>query len=80
MANKRMLNKSKLEEFKKHLDDHGIGYRPGKGPYQVLQVLTKKGFKCIFTKDSMPDHYTIQDELVPIVDRFLEISREKSNG
>lgn len=72
MANRNTLHITKLDAFKGFLDSQGIGYRPGKGSYQVLQVMTPEhGFQCIFSRHDMPEHYTIQDKLYPLVRKFL---------
>lgn len=72
MANRHTLHKTKLEAFKAWLDMQGIGYRPGKGDWQVLQVLTNKGWQVIFSRLDMPEHFTVGDDLMPLVRRFLE--------
>jgi hypothetical protein len=72
MANRCMLHISKLDAFKAYLNDQEIAHRPGKGEYQVLQVLTELfGWKCIYRKLEMPEHYSLDDKLVPLVYRFL---------
>ena len=73
MANRCTLHIKKLEDFKNYLNDHGIAYRAGKGAWQVLQVLTPKhGWQCVFERGDMPEHYTVQDKLMPIVRHFLK--------
>ena len=72
MADRRVLHKDKLEEFKSYLQSIGVAYRAGRGEYQALQVLTNnKGWQCIYNKLDMPEHLTIQDTLKPLVKRFL---------
>ena len=73
MANRCTLHKTKLEDFKSFLDSLGIAHRPGKGDYQVLQVQTEKhGYQVVFEKSNMPEHYSVNDKLMPIVRRFLD--------
>ena len=80
MANRATLHKNKLEDFKKYLDARGIAYRPGKGTWQELQVLTSKhGWQCIYSRADMPEHLTVQDKLCPLVWGYLE-ERRKETG
>lgn len=72
MANRCLLHILKLDDFKKWLTNQGIRYRPEKGDYQVLQVLTPEyGWQVIFRKVDMPEHYVIQDKLESLVRRFI---------
>lgn len=76
MANRDTLHINKLDDFKKYLDSQGIAYRPGKGAYQVLQVQTSKhGWQCIFKRHNMPEHYSINDKLYPLVRQFLNANK-----
>lgn len=78
MANRYTLHKSHLPEFKQWLVENGIGYRDGKGTFQVLQVLTPKdGWQCLYDKIEAPEHYTVQDKLMPTVQAFIR-SRKKA--
>ena len=73
MANRCTLHKNKLEDFKAFLDKNVTAYRPGKGTWQVLQVLTPdSGWQCIYERADMPEHFTVQDKLMPIVWAFLK--------
>jgi len=56
MANRNTLHINKLEAFKKYLDSQGIAYRPGKGIWQILQVMTPKhDWQCIYERMDMPE-------------------------
>jgi hypothetical protein len=73
MANRNCLHKNKLDDFKEFLDDNATAYRPGKGTWQELQVLTPNdGWQCIYSRMDMPEHYTVQDKLMPLVWAFLK--------
>ena len=72
---RQLLHISKLEPFKQWLINEGIGFRPGKGDYQVLQVLTEKGWQCVFSKNEMPEHYTSNKYLDPLIRKFIEDSK-----
>lgn len=72
MADRCTLHKTKLESFKKYLDSQGISYREGKGDYQALQVKTgRHGWQCIYEKNEMPEHYSVQDKLMYLIREFL---------
>ena len=76
MANRCTLHKTKLEDFKSYLNDYGIAYREGKGDYQILQVLTlDNGWQCIYERGNMPEHFTIQDKLMPVIEKYLSNRR-----
>jgi len=77
MANRRTLHKTQLDEFKRYLTGRGIAFRDGKGPYQALQVMTMNdGWQCVYERNDMKEHFTIQDKLNPIVIGFYSDKRE----
>jgi adenylate kinase family enzyme len=77
MANRRTLHKTQLDEFKKYLADRGIAFRDGKGQYQVLQVMTlSEGWGCVYERNDMKEHFTVQDKLNPIVIGFYSEKRK----
>lgn len=66
------LHLTHLEPFKEWLNTQGCAWREGKGEYQVLQVLTPKdGWQIIFRRADMPEHYTVNAKLLPLVTRFI---------
>lgn len=70
------LHISKLEAFKSWLNDNGIAHRPGKGDYQVLQVITTNhGWQVVFKRNNMPEHYTVNEKLLPLVRQFTKETR-----
>lgn len=80
MADRCTLHVNKLEAFKVWLQDNDFDYRPGKGEYQVLQVQTKRhGWQVVFKRADMPEHYSINDKLYPIVKRFIKEGRRYHN-
>ena len=80
MANRNTLHINKFEGFKHYLYENDIPYRKGKGDYQVLQVMTEKhGFQCIYRRADMPEHFTVQDKLYPLVRKFLNESTPKKS-
>jgi len=72
MANRCLLHVNKLDAFKYFLEAKGLAYRPGKGEWQRLQILTEDhGWQCVYIRKDIPEHYSIQDNLVPLVREFL---------
>jgi len=66
-----LLHRTKLEEFKAWLDQQGIPVRPGKGPWQLFQVFTEDhGWQVVFDSNN-PEHVSVNEKLVPIVQGFL---------
>lgn len=71
------LHKTKLEAFKAWLDYKWIPYREGKGKWQVLQVFTNEyGWQCIFSKLNAPEHFSVNEKLMPTVRKFLNETKE----
>ena len=71
-----LLHISRLEAFKAWLTKNDRGWRPGKGPYQVIQVLTENsGWQVVFRRDTMPEHFSINTALEPLVRRFIHETR-----
>lgn len=72
MASRNLLHVSKLGEFKQWLEMKGIEYRPGKGSFQVLQVMSPQGWGVIFDRNDAKEHYTVSDKLIPTVLAFVQ--------
>ena len=72
--NRCTLHKTHLEPLKEWLREvQQIPYRDGKGDYQVLQILTDgAGWQVVFAKKDMPEHYSVNDKLMPLIRRFYE--------
>lgn len=67
------LHLTHLEPFKAWLQEQGIAYRAGKGDWQVLQVQTPRfGWQVVFSRADMPEHYSVNEKLMPTVRKFLE--------
>ena len=71
-ADRQLLHKNKVEDFKAWLDACGIRHRPGKGDYEVLQVFRADGcwFK-LYRRNHMPEHVTVQGPLVNLVREYI---------
>lgn len=67
-----LLHLSHLEDFKAWLDAQGVGHRPGRDFYQVLQVQVPGGWACIYQRNHMPEHYTVESRLEGLVRRFIK--------
>ena len=71
-----LLAKHKLPAFKEWLDTEFINHRPGRGDYDVLQVLLPSGqWQCLFDRHDSPEHFTVAKPLEPTVRRFIAESR-----
>ena len=70
--NRCILHKDHLDSFQYWLREiELIPYRPGKGDYQVLQVMTDNfGWQVVFRKADMPEHFSVNEKLMPIVRKF----------
>ena len=72
------LHIAKLEDFKTWLAFEGIAHRPGKGDWQVLQVETPQhGWQVVFARADMPEHFTINEKLMPLVRAFIADTRSQ---
>lgn len=71
MATRNYLHISKLDDFKGWLQSKNFSYRSGKGDWEVLQVDTGKVWAKIYRRADMPEHFTVQDVLMPIVRAFM---------
>ena len=71
MASRNLLHKNKLEEFKRWLLDNEILYRPGKGDWAIIQIHWKGAFHKLYARGNMSEHVTVQDALVPLVQKFI---------
>ena len=76
MAERALLHKEKFDAFVAWLDEKNIPHRPGKGTYQKLQVLVHNGWKCIYWRNDMPEHLTIQDGLTGLVHKFIKSTKK----
>lgn len=66
-----LLHRTKIDEFKAWLDRQGISTRPGKGQWQLFQVLTPEdGWQVVFDQINS-EHVSVNEKLVPIVQGFL---------
>lgn len=72
-----LLHKSKLTAFTAWLSREGIEHRPGRGDFQVLQVLMPDGrWQCVFDRLSAKEHYTVAAPLERYVYQFIDASRD----
>lgn len=76
-----LLHKSKLEDFKKYLDELEVPHRPGKGDWQVLQVCVDLyGWRVIHFRADMPEHLTVDERLVPLVKKFIDRQHKEKDS
>lgn len=75
-----LLHKSRLDAFKLWCEHRAIQTRPGRGDYQVLQVLTSKfGWQVVYDRNDAPEHYTVTWPLEMLVKRFIRDSTLKED-
>jgi hypothetical protein len=83
MASRNTFHVNHLQPFLDWCEKWGIPTRPGKGKWQVRQVRVPNiGWQCIFTRSNGGsgdgvEHYTVQDKLMPLVQKFLGEYKEK---
>ena len=70
-AERALLHKNKLEDFKVYLALHGVAYRAGKGDYELMQIQLGTQWHKIYKRDKMPEHVTVQGALVGVVKAFV---------
>jgi hypothetical protein len=77
-----LLHKTKLKEFIEWCEKNNIAIRDGKDQWQVLQVCTENfGWQVIFNILDSPEHYSINEKLIPTVKRFIyDKEREGANS
>ena len=69
---RNLLHKTKLEAFKVWLDGHGVEHRPGRGDFQVLQVLVpRSGWQVVYDRIQAPEHYTVPKPLESLTLKFV---------
>lgn len=75
-----LLPKNKLKDFKKWCDQNDIPYRSTERHlFKVLQVCTEvSGWMNIYRRSDTLNHYYVEDELMPIVQNFLD-SQKRGN-
>jgi len=86
MANRSLLHKSKIEDFKSWLKEDGWQIEQTKGIYEVVRATkgTRKPL-IVYTRDNKgKDHITVQDRDVPVVRAYIRDrrreARAKANG
>lgn len=73
MANRHILHKSKLEDFKVFLIRKGFEIQQLKGCYEVLRAKRKKPKRTVivFQKDSAKEYLSLMDKDIPLVLEFI---------
>lgn len=78
MPDKHLLHKTRVEEFALWCKDtKKLCVRPGRGPYQILQIQPKgsKDWYVLYERLHMPEHVTVPTALVPLVRNFIRNTR-----
>jgi hypothetical protein len=86
MANRSLLHRSKIEDFKNWLKEDGWKIEQPKGIYEVVRATkgTRKPL-IVYTRDNKGnEHITVQDRDVPVVRAYIRDrrreARAKANG
>lgn len=75
MADRSLLHKNKLQEFREWCSTQGIECRDGRGEYQVLQVCLLGKWYALYERAYMPEHLTVPLQLIKLARRFLSDSK-----
>lgn len=74
---RNLLHKKRLEDFKEWLTAQGVEHRPGRGAFQVLQVMTdRKSWQVVYDRIEAPEHYTVTGPMEYLVRRFIRETRK----
>lgn len=74
MANRHLLHKSKLEDFKNYLKNNNWVLLPIKSKYEVLRAVNKQYQNVpliVYTKNDVKEHYSVSDYNAKIVNEFI---------
>jgi hypothetical protein len=71
MANRCVLHKNKLDEFRAWCAENSIEVRDGKGEYQLMQVRVDNQWLVIYSRLYMPEHVTVPNGLTRLVRQFV---------
>jgi hypothetical protein len=72
MASRNLFHVNELQDFKDWCAENQISYKPGQDPLkrQVLQVKVGTAWQVIYRNAADPEHYSIPDPLLPLIQRF----------
>jgi hypothetical protein len=81
MANRNLLPKAWLEDYRAWLEAQGFQTRPGRGEYQALQVQlpNQPQWHSIFYKETGNPHYTVPSPLILVTTAYVNIRRGYGN-
>lgn len=67
-----------LDEFKTYLVNvRGVEVRDGRGEYEVLQVSIGKQWACIYMRQDMTEHFTVDKRIDHLVTDFYQGRKKK---
>jgi hypothetical protein len=78
MAARNILHKSRVTEFTSWLESQGWKIRPGRGTWEIVQVQEPgaNSWHVLFKRLNMPEHVTVPQPLVSMVQFFLDSTKE----
>lgn len=80
MAERRLLHKTKLEDFKNWLCSDGWTIEDTKGYYEVLRARKGKRLFILYKRLDRGDHYSVMEKDVGVVRAFIRDNKEGKNG
>ncbi len=81
MASRELLHISKLNDFKKWLEEQGYMILPtSKNPYEVLRAKKDKDTVIIYCKAGSKEHLSIMDKDCSLIRRFINESKKQTNA
>jgi len=80
MAERRLLHKTKLADFKNWLCSDGWRIEDTKGYYEVLRARKGKGLFILYKRLDRGDHYSVMEKDVGVIRAFIRDSKEANNG
>ena len=74
MANRHLLHKNRIQDFKDWLEENGWQLQEPKGKYEVVRAVNKSIQNVpliVYTRQDSPEHYSVSDNNAKIIEMFL---------
>lgn len=75
---RNLLHRTKFNQFKDWLRVKGYEYRNPRGEFELIQIRIPglNMWACVFDRVNVPEHYTVDRRLDPVVRAFIESTKE----
>ena len=80
MAQRDLLHKSKLDDFRSWLFDKGWSIEDTKGDYEVLRAVKDKRTLILYRRAEVKEHYSVQDKDVAIVREYIKDRKSRPSA